>query len=141
METCLFLWRKGKVVFIPKLGKIGHSVAKAYWPISLSSFILKVHCFFLAESSPVFLNQLSTQNKKYQHMQTLQQSRLLAFLITKRSNKKWKKLLGTSVYGPKNLAGITRRMIDFDTPRQQGVKLMLSSSDQLLSAIFTPKLD
>lgn len=34
-------WRKVKVIFIPKPGKIGHSVAKDYRPISLTSFLLK----------------------------------------------------------------------------------------------------
>ncbi|WP_333765277.1 hypothetical protein, partial [Streptomyces sp. IBSBF 2390] len=35
-------WRKVKVVFIPKAGKLNHSTAKDYRPISLSSFLLKV---------------------------------------------------------------------------------------------------
>ena len=34
-------WRKVKVVFIPKAGKIGHSIPKDYRPISLTSFLLK----------------------------------------------------------------------------------------------------
>ncbi|KMQ87436.1 reverse transcriptase [Lasius niger] len=35
-------WRQVRVVFIPKAGKINHSKAKDYRPISLSSFLLKV---------------------------------------------------------------------------------------------------
>ncbi len=35
-------WREVKVVFIPKAGKVNHSKAKDYRPISLTSFILKV---------------------------------------------------------------------------------------------------
>ena len=35
-------WRRVKVVFIPKAGKVNHSTAKDYRPISLSSFLLKV---------------------------------------------------------------------------------------------------
>ncbi|WP_443057095.1 RNA-directed DNA polymerase [Streptomyces sp. IBSBF 2390] len=35
-------WRKVKVVFIPKSGKLNHSTAKDYRPISLSSFLLKI---------------------------------------------------------------------------------------------------
>lgn len=35
------IWKKIKVVFIPKAGKINHSKAKDYRPISLSSFMLK----------------------------------------------------------------------------------------------------
>ena len=34
-------WRKVKVVFIPKAGKISHTTPKDYRPISLSSFLLK----------------------------------------------------------------------------------------------------
>ena len=34
-------WRKVKVIFIPKVGKIQHVVTKDYRPISLSSFLLK----------------------------------------------------------------------------------------------------
>ncbi len=35
-------WRQIKVVFIPKLGKDDYSVPKAYRPITLSNFLLKV---------------------------------------------------------------------------------------------------
>ncbi len=35
------LWRKMRVVFIPKVGKADYAVAKAYRPITLSNFILK----------------------------------------------------------------------------------------------------
>ena len=35
-------WRQMKVVFIPKLGKDDYSVPKAYRPITLSNFLLKV---------------------------------------------------------------------------------------------------
>ena len=35
-------WRRVKVVFIPKAGKVNHSTAKDYRPISLSSFLLKI---------------------------------------------------------------------------------------------------
>ncbi|WP_333765253.1 RNA-directed DNA polymerase, partial [Streptomyces sp. IBSBF 2390] len=34
-------WRKVKVIFIPKAGKVSHTVAKDSRPISLSSFLLK----------------------------------------------------------------------------------------------------
>jgi hypothetical protein len=34
-------WRQVKVTFIPKPGKLDYTVAKAYHPISLSSFLLK----------------------------------------------------------------------------------------------------
>lgn len=46
-RSCLWLgyvplaWREVRVVFIPKAGKAGHTVAKDYRPISLSSFMLK----------------------------------------------------------------------------------------------------
>jgi hypothetical protein len=35
-------WRQVKVTFIPKPGKLDYSKAKAYHPISLSSFLLKI---------------------------------------------------------------------------------------------------
>lgn len=35
-------WKEVKVVFIPKAGKVNHSKAKDYRPISLSSFLMKV---------------------------------------------------------------------------------------------------
>jgi hypothetical protein len=34
-------WRQVKVTFIPKPGKLDYTEAKAYRPISLSSFLLK----------------------------------------------------------------------------------------------------
>ena len=34
-------WRRAKIVFIPKIGKRGHEVAKDFRPISLTSFSLK----------------------------------------------------------------------------------------------------
>jgi hypothetical protein len=34
-------WRQVKVTFIPKPGKLDYTEAKAYFPISLSSFLLK----------------------------------------------------------------------------------------------------
>lgn len=46
-RSCLYAghvpekWREAKVVFIPKPGKNGHTTAKDYRPISLSSFLLK----------------------------------------------------------------------------------------------------
>jgi len=34
-------WRKARVAFVPKLGKIDYTTAKAFRPISLTSFLLK----------------------------------------------------------------------------------------------------
>lgn len=44
LDLCIIpnAWKQVNVIFIPKVGKINHSTAKDYRPISLSSFVMKV---------------------------------------------------------------------------------------------------
>lgn len=55
-------WNKVKVIFIPKSGKVGHSKAKDYRPISLTSFLLKIierllHLHIRSLFSPILISK------------------------------------------------------------------------------------
>jgi hypothetical protein len=50
-------WRQVKVTFIPKPGKVDYTEAKAYRPISLSSFLLKMMEKLVDRTYPLHWNQ------------------------------------------------------------------------------------
>lgn len=61
-------WRKVKVVFIPKLGKLGHSVAKDFRPISLTSFLLKTLERLLDIHIRAFFNEKNISKSQHAYM-------------------------------------------------------------------------
>lgn len=61
-------WRKVKVIFIPKSGKIGHESVKDFRPISLSSFILKTLERILDEHIRSLVTTSGLSNSQHAYM-------------------------------------------------------------------------